>query len=147
MAKRKRTKGKTAIYKTLHRKLKQCEFHQKIGVNFEGAPEELTDPVPLVTPVVSLLLQTWWYVMKEERTGKCLRQVEHILGHLWHRYIVTAYQVMLATITLLKGWLQVNQYEPLVQYLPCKQQPSIKEILIGTTSAGIPNQLRDIYTI
>jgi hypothetical protein len=24
--------------------------------------------------------------MNEERTGKCLRQVEHIRGHLWHRY-------------------------------------------------------------
>ena len=31
MVKRKRTKGQTAIYKTLHRKLKQCESHQKIG--------------------------------------------------------------------------------------------------------------------
>ena len=24
--------------------------------------------------------------MNEERTGKCLRQVEHIRGHLRHRY-------------------------------------------------------------
>ena len=24
--------------------------------------------------------------MNEEWTGKCLRQVEHIRGHLWHRY-------------------------------------------------------------
>jgi hypothetical protein len=27
--------------------------------------------------------------MNEERTGKCLRQVEHIRGHLWHRYSIT----------------------------------------------------------
>ena len=27
--------------------------------------------------------------MDEERTGKCLRQVEHIRGHLWHRYTIT----------------------------------------------------------
>jgi hypothetical protein len=30
-----------------------------------------------------------WYVMNEERIGKWLRQVEHIRGHLWHRYSVT----------------------------------------------------------
>ena len=35
----------------------------------------------------------------------------------------------------------------LVQQLPCQQQPSIKEILIGTTSSGISYQLRDIYSI
>ena len=29
----------------------------------------------------------------------------------------------------------------------CQQQPSIKEILIGTTSSGIPNHLRDRYSI
>ena len=28
--------------------------------------------------------------MNEERTGLCLRQMEHIHGHLWHRYSVTA---------------------------------------------------------
>ena len=27
--------------------------------------------------------------MNEEMTGKCLRQVEHIRGHLWHRYSIT----------------------------------------------------------
>jgi hypothetical protein len=26
--------------------------------------------------------------MNEERTWKCLRQVEHIRGHLWHRYSI-----------------------------------------------------------
>jgi hypothetical protein len=30
--------------------------------------------------------------MNEERTGKCLRQVEHICGHLWHRYSITVKQ-------------------------------------------------------
>jgi hypothetical protein len=32
--------------------------------------------------------------VNEERTGKCLRQVEHIRGHLWHRYSITVNQVM-----------------------------------------------------
>ena len=43
--------------------------------------------------------------MNEERTGKCLRQVEHIRGHLWHRYSITVNQVMVATIKLSKWWL------------------------------------------
>ena len=30
--------------------------------------------------------------MNEERTGKCLRQVKHIRGHLWHRYSITVNQ-------------------------------------------------------
>jgi hypothetical protein len=39
---------------------------------------------------------TW--VMNEERTGKCLRQVEHIRDHLWHRYSITVNQVMVSTV-------------------------------------------------
>jgi len=31
------------------------------------------------------------------RTGKCLRQVEHIRGHLWHRYSIAVNQVMAST--------------------------------------------------
>jgi hypothetical protein len=27
--------------------------------------------------------------MNEEKTGKCLRQEEHIRDHLWHRYSIT----------------------------------------------------------
>jgi hypothetical protein len=36
--------------------------------------------------------------MNKERTGKCLRQVEHIRGYLWHRYSITVNQVMVTTI-------------------------------------------------
>ena len=39
--------------------------------------------------------------MNEERTGKCLRQVEHIRGHLWHRYSITINQVMVATVNVM----------------------------------------------
>jgi hypothetical protein len=46
---------------------------------------------------------------------KCLRQVEHIRGHLWHRYSITVNQVMMATIKCSKWWLQLYQKEPLVQ--------------------------------
>jgi hypothetical protein len=36
--------------------------------------------------------------MKKERTGKCLWQVEHIRGHLWHNiYSVAVNQFMVAT--------------------------------------------------
>ena len=44
--------------------------------------------------------------MNEEKTGKCLRQVEHIRGHLWYsRYSITVNQVMVATVKLSKWWL------------------------------------------
>ena len=36
--------------------------------------------------------------MNEEKTGKSLRQVEHIRGHLLHRYSVTVNQVMVVTV-------------------------------------------------
>jgi hypothetical protein len=39
-------------------------------------------------------------VMNEERNGKCLRQVEHIRGHLGHIYSVTVNQGMVATVQL-----------------------------------------------
>jgi hypothetical protein len=77
--------------------------------------------------------------MNEERTGKCLRQVKHIRGHMWHIYSITVNQVMVATVKLSKWWLQLDQQDP------CWQQPSIKEILIGTASSGISYQLRDLY--
>jgi hypothetical protein len=53
--------------------------------------------------------------MNKERIGKWLRQVEHIRGHLWYRYSVMVNQVMVATLKLLKWWLQLNQEEPLVR--------------------------------
>ena len=43
-----------------------------------------------------------------ERTGKCLRQVEHIHGHMWHRYSIMVNQVMVATVKLSKWWLQIK---------------------------------------
>jgi len=45
--------------------------------------------------------------MNEERTGKFLRQVEHIYGHLWHRYFIAVNQVMGATVKLSMWWLQL----------------------------------------
>ena len=40
-------------------------------------------------------------------------------GHFWHRYSVAVNQVMVATVTLAKWWLQLYQKESLVQWLPC----------------------------
>ena len=40
------------------------------------------------------LVTNMWQVMNEERTGKCLWQVEHICGDLWHRYSKMVNQVM-----------------------------------------------------
>jgi hypothetical protein len=57
--------------------------------------------------------------VNEERTGKCLRQVEHIRGHLWHRYSITVNQViMVATVTFSKWWLQLYQKKPLTCVAP-----------------------------
>jgi hypothetical protein len=47
--------------------------------------------------------------MNAERTWKCLRQAKNIRDHLWHRYSVTANQVMVTTVKLSKWWLQLNQ--------------------------------------
>jgi len=40
--------------------------------------------------------------MKEESTGKCSRQVEHIRGHLWNKYSITVNEVI----------KPLGQYEP-----------------------------------
>ena len=70
--------------------------------------------------------------MNEERPGSAYKwQVDHIRSLLWHRYSVTVNQVMVATVKLSKWLLQLNQKEHLMQ------KPSIKEILIGTTSSEI----------
>jgi hypothetical protein len=49
--------------------------------------------------------------MNEERTEQCLRQVEHIRGHLWHRHSVAVNQVMVETVKPSEWWLQLNQKE------------------------------------
>jgi len=36
--------------------------------------------------------------MNEDRTGKFLRQVKHIRGHLWHRCSVMVNEVMVVTV-------------------------------------------------
>jgi hypothetical protein len=36
--------------------------------------------------------------MNEDRIGKCLRQVEHSYGHLWHRFSIAVNQVMVTTV-------------------------------------------------
>ena len=50
--------------------------------------------------------------MNEETTKKCLRQVEHIRGHLWHRYSITVNQViMVATIKPSKWWQKKTYFQ------------------------------------
>jgi hypothetical protein len=39
-------------------------------------------------------------------TGKCLRQVEHIRGHLWHIYCIAINQVIVATAS--PSWLGID---------------------------------------
>ena len=66
------------------------------------APERSQVPAPLVAPFM---------LMNEERTEQCLRQVEHIRGHLWHRHSVAVNQVMVETVKPSEWWLQLNQKE------------------------------------
>jgi ribosomal protein L19E len=52
------------------------------------------------------------------------RQMEHIRGHVWHRYYVTANQAMVATVKLSKWWLQPNQLNfisPIVSKIKIKR--------------------------
>jgi len=51
--------------------------------------------------------------MNEEKPGLRLRQTEHIRGHFRQRYSVTVNQVLVATVKLLKWWLQFKHWEPL----------------------------------
>jgi hypothetical protein len=75
--------------------------------------------------------------MNEERTGKCLQQVEHIHGQLWHRYSITVNQVMTSAST---------KRNPLFSGFLVSSNPlSRKSWVIGTTSSGISYQLRDIH--
>ena len=46
--------------------------------------------------------------MNEERTGKCLHQVEHIRCHLRYRYSRMVNKVMVETVKFSKWWFQRN---------------------------------------
>ena len=64
--------------------------------------------------------------------------MEHIRTHLWHRYSVPINQVMMATVNFRSDDLNLTSMNPL------HNSPSIKQHMIGTTSSGISDQLRDI---
>jgi hypothetical protein len=50
--------------------------------------------------------------MHEERTGKCLRQVEHNRGHLWHIYFIAVNQVMVATVNFRNDDFNLTKRNP-----------------------------------
>ena len=50
--------------------------------------------------------------LNEEWTGKCLRQVEYISGHLWHRYAIAVNHVMVATVKLSKWDFNWTKWNP-----------------------------------
>jgi hypothetical protein len=101
-----------------------------------------------MAPVVFHQSQTRRYVMNDERAKKCLRQVEHIRGHLWHRYSVTVNQVMMATVkhqewddfnlTNKKSWLS--------SFL-VSSSPLSRKSWLRTTNYGILDKLRNIDLI
>ena len=63
-----------------------------------------------VNPVTNPVISHEW-----GKDRKCLRQVEHIHGHLWHIYSITVHQVMVVTVRLSKWWFQLNQEVLLIQ--------------------------------
>ena len=76
--------------------------------------------------------------MNEERTGKCLLQVEHIRGHSWYRYFVTVNQVMVATVQLSKQWLQLSKIGTL---------GSVTSLLAATLYQGNPDRNDMLWNI
>ena len=88
-------------------------------------------------------------VMNEERTGKCLRHVKLIDGHLWHRYSVTVNQVMVIGVVR-KSFKVMTSTWPigtLGSVVSLLAATIFLGIMIETTSSGMSNQLRDIYSI
>jgi hypothetical protein len=66
-------------------------------------------------------------------TGKCLRQVAHTRGHLWHIYSVEVNQVMVATVKFTKWRLSTLLYWMsylIPQYTDVNNNYFIKLILI-----------------
>ena len=61
---------------------------------------------------------------------------------MWNRYSVKVYNFMVANVYFRIDEFNLAIRNPFVQKLPCSQQPSIKEIMIETTTSGISNQLR-----
>ena len=69
--------------------------------------------------------------MNEERTGKYLRQVEHIRGHLWHRYSITVNQVIV-TILKFSKW-------------PKGTLSSVASLLAATLYQGNPDRNKKLW--
>jgi len=57
--------------------------------------------------------------MNEEKTGKCLRQVEHTRGHLWHIYSITINQVMVATANFRSDDFNLTKRNPWFSRICC----------------------------
>jgi hypothetical protein len=59
--------------------------------------------------------------MNEERTGKCWRKVEHIRGHLWHRYSIR------------NGYFSVSWIKSLLIWSPLTLVKKHKFIILAPT--------------
>jgi hypothetical protein len=69
--------------------------------------------------------------MDEEKSGKCLREVEHIRGNLWHRYSIT----FLAHLT--KGNVSICHHLASVV-----RRPLTFHIVIFSSDTSMPNKLK-----
>ena len=64
-------------------------------------------------------------------------------SHLWYRYSVTAYTVLMAAVKRSQWWRQLNHLKPLITVASLLAAI----VKIGTTNSAISYQLRDIYSI
>ena len=81
-----RTKRQTTIHKKLFRKLK-IEQHEFLKNSGEFMLSWSVSSSCSSSGTRRATLQ--WQVINEERTISWMQQIEHIHGHLWHRYSVT----------------------------------------------------------
>jgi hypothetical protein len=79
MVKRKKDKQRSTKHYTKNKKLSNTNPTKNRGELRKGDHSCSTSGT---RPWLYSKIQTQEYVMNEERTGKCLRRVEHISGHL-----------------------------------------------------------------
>jgi len=109
LPKDKNTKGQTTIYKKIHRKL-QIEQHKpqwKPGGEVRCS-RDVSSSCSICGTLRATLVTNSVISHEWRNCDLWFRQMEHISSHLWHRYSVTVNQVVVATTTLLKWWLQLN---------------------------------------
>ena len=115
MAKRKRTKGNTTIYKTYiysqrSSNTSPTKGQDELGCFIRVCRSCSTSGTSRVNLVANQIITRVWGRNREVLTISGTNNLS-----LWHRYYITVNQVMGATVTFSKWWLHPYQTEPLFQ--------------------------------